>query len=481
MKLQVTFLSIFLLCFSTFIWGQEEAEPMDLQQCIEFAWSNNIQVKQTELNVLQSKLGEKQAYWAFWPSANASFRHGGNFGRSIDFTSYQFVNDATHSSQLSLSSSIPIYQGLQLRNTLNQSKIDVQASEKDVEATKENIGLSVAQAYLAVLMAEEQVEVLKEQAKVTKAQYEQTLKLIKAGTLPDNNRFELEAQMARDEQGIVNAENSVELAYTNLKVLMNMDVASPIQIQKVDFQMPEEENSYELDPIYDEASTSRPNIIAARMREKSATLAVDIAKGALQPTVSFYGSLTSNFSSAQRERTLVEGTQNIDLQFDLFGTPITVPVGFPTTTFEQGRVTPYFDQIWNNLYANVGVSLNVPIFNSMRARIAIEQAELGVKIAQLNTRQAQVQLKSDIQRAIIDVKAAEKSLIVAEKSLKATKASVDNTRKRFNLGVVNGFEMISAQNMLIAAESSLLQSKYDYLFKLKVLDFYRGITLLENE
>lgn len=480
MKFQVTILSFLFLCSAHLLWAQDEAEPLDLQKCIEFAWSNNIQVKQSELNVMQSKLGEKQAYWAFWPTVNASFRHGGNFGRSIDFTSYQFVNNATHSSQLSLSTSVPLYQGMQLRNTLKQTKVDIQASQKDVEATKENIGLSVAQAYLAVLMAEEQVEVLKEQAKVTKAQYDQTLKLIKAGTLPDNNRFELEAQMARDEQGIVNSENSIDLAYTNLKVLMNMDVANEIQIQKVKFEMPEEANSYELDPIYDEAAANRPNLIAARMREKSATLGVEIAKGVLQPTVAMYGSLTSNFSSAQRERTLIEGTQNIDLEIDLFGNVITVPVGFPTTTFEEGNITPYFNQIGNNLYANVGVSVNVPIFNSMRARIGIQRAELSVKIAQLNTRQAQVQLKSDVQRAIIDVKAAEKSLIVAEKSLKATKASVENTRKRFNLGVVNGFEMISAQNMLIAAESSLLQSKYDYLFKLKVLDFYKGITLLEN-
>jgi outer membrane protein len=106
---------------------------------------------------------------------------------------------------------------------------------------------------------------------------------------------------------------------------------------------------------------------------------------------------------------------------------------------------------------------------------------LSVKIAELNSITAKNQLKSDVQRAINDVRAAEKSYNVAEKSLKATRASVDNTRKRFELGVVNGFELVSVQNMLISAESSLLQAKYDYIFKLKVLDFYRGVKLLDSK
>ena len=467
-----TLFFIFLMLGVTKSYAQD-GETMDLKQCIDFAWQNNIQVRQAELNVRQAELTKKQAKFAPYPSLNASYRHGGNFGRSIDFTSYQYVTTATHSAQVGLNLNVPIFQGMQLKNRLKQSFTDLQASLKDLEQSKETIGLSIAQGYLSILLAEEQVEVLKEQTKVTEAQLDRTLNLIKAGTLPENSRFDLEAQLARDEQGIVNAENGVEFAYVNLKVLMNMEITKPLKVQKIEFVIPDTQEEWNVEDIYVEASANMPNIIAARMREESAAIGVKIAKGALYPTVSAYGSLTSNFSSAARERTVEQTTETIDL--DIFG--VQVPVGFPSVRTIEGGIIPFQKQIWENIYTNVGVSVNVPIFNGFQTHIAIERAELGVKIAELNSKQVQVQLKSDIERAILDVKAAQKSLVAAEKSLKATRASVDNTRKRFEIGVINGFELTSVQNMLMSAESTLIQAKYDYIFKLKVLDFYRGVKL----
>ena len=463
------FFIILMLGVSTV--NAQDVEVMDLKQCIDYAWKNNIQVRQAELNVRQAELNKKQAKFAPYPSLNASYRHGGNFGRSIDFTSYQYVTSATHSAQVGLNLNVPVFQGLQLRNRLKQSFTEMQASQKDLEQSKESIGLSIAQAYLSILLAEEQVEVLKEQTKVTEAQLNRTLNLIKAGTLPENNRYDLEAQLARDEQGIVNAENGVEMAYVGLKMQMNMEITNPLKLQKIEIVTPEIQEEWDVETVYAEASANMPNVVAARMREESAEMGVKIAKGALYPSVSAYGSLTSNFSSAARERTIEQTTETINL--DIFG--IQVPVGFPSVRTIEGGIIPYHKQIWDNIYTNVGVSVNVPIFNGFQTHIAIERAELGVKIAQLNTKQVHMQIKSDIERQISDLRAAQKSLVAAEKSLKATRASVENTRKRFELGVINGFELISVQNMLIAAESTLLQAKYDYVFKLKVLDFYRGV------
>lgn len=449
---------------------------MDLKSCIDYALSNNLQVRQAELNISQAELTQKQAKWAIAPTANASLRHGGNFGRSIDFTSYQYVNQATHASQFSLNIGQPIYTGMQIKNSVKQSSFELKAGEKDAQQMKESIALTVAQAYLTILLSEEQVQVLKEQIKVSEAQLDQTLKLIKAGTLPENNRFDLEAQIARNEQAVTNAENGLQMAYMNLKVVMNMNPSSDLKIQNIEVEMPEMGTVYILDEVYSQAGSSMPNILAARLREQSAEMGVRIAKGALQPTVSAYGSFFTNFSSAAKERTFTQQTQTLNL--DLFG--ISVPVGFPITVPIEGGTTPYFTQIRNNIYSNVGVNINVPIFNGFQTRIAIERSELAVKIAKLSTTTTENQLKTDIQRAINDVVAAEKSYNVAQKSLKATKASAENTKKRFELGVVNGFELTSVQNMLISAESSLLQAKYDFIFKLKVLDFYRGIKLIEQ-
>ena len=449
---------------------------MDLRNCIEFAFKNNLQVQQSELNISQSKLSNKQAKWAIAPNANASFRHGANFGRSIDFTSYQYVNQATHSSQFSLNFGQPVYMGMQMRNRILQSSIDMQASEMDAQQVKDNVALSVAQAYLSILLAEEQILVLKEQLKVTEAQYQQTLKFITAGRLPENTRFDLEAQIARNEQAVVNAENGLEFAYLNLKVLMNMNPSEKLNIKKVDFNLPADNQEFIFDDIYNSASNTLPGITAARIREQSAKMGVKIAKGGLLPTISAYGSLFTNFSSASKETTFQSVTQTFNV--NVLG--VQVPLDFPTTVPVQGNTIPYFKQIWDNIYSNVGVNMSVPIFNGLQTRIAIDRANLAVKIAELNSQTVQNQLKSDIQRAINDVRAAQKSYVVAEKSLKATKASVENTKKRFELGVVNGFEMVSAQNMLISAESTLIQTKFDFIFKTKVLDFYRGNRLISE-
>ena len=135
---------------------------------------------------------------------------------------------------------------------------------------------------------------------------------------------------------------------------------------------------------------------------------------------------------------------------------------------------PYFTQLGVTASANAGVNISVPIFNGLRTKIGIQRAELGVKVAKLATTQLEVTLKSNIGRALIDVKAAKKRLAVSRKSVRAIRLSVENTRRRYELGVVNSFELTSVQNTLISAESSVLQAKYDYLFKLKILDYYRG-------
>jgi outer membrane protein len=319
--------------------------------------------------------------------------------------------------------------------------------------------------------------VLKEQVKMSQAQLDQTNKLIKAGNLPENNRFDLEAQIARNEQSVVAAENGLEMAYMNLKVLMNMEPSKEIRISKIDVKAPDNIQNSTMDEVFAQAGSRMPNILAARLREQSAEMGIRIAKGALQPSISAYGSVFTNFSSAAKNRSFEQQTQTINL--DVLG--ISVPVGFPITVPVEGGTIPYFKQIGDNIYSNVGVNVNVPIFNGFQTRIAIERADLAVKIAKMNTLTVQNQLKTDIQRSINDLKAAEKSYAVAEKSLKATKASAENTKKRFELGVVNAFEMVSVQNMLISAESSLLQAKYDYVFKLKVLDYYKGITITDNQ
>lgn len=441
---------IVLLCLcmgTTPLWSQDNGSVWSLEKCINYAMQNSLQVKQANLNRSQAQLTKKQATWATTPSVSAGYRNGVTVGTSVNPTNNQLITVPNANSGLSLNLNGIIFQGLQIRNTINQSKIDLEAAGKDVEQAKNDVALSVAQAYLSILLAEESKGVFEEQIKVTQAQLEQTLKLIEGGVLAENSKYDLEAQLARDEESIVIAQNNIELAYVNLKGLMNMDVSQDITIEIVgDIEVEESVEEASLEEVYKEAIVNQPNILASKLRERSALLGVNIAKGALWPTVSYYTSINSNFSTA-------------------FQDPVTQ------------ETIPYFVQLAGTASASAGINISVPIFNSLRNKIGIQRAELGVKVAELATTQLQVTLKTNIDRALTDVRAAKKRLAVSRKSLRAIRLSVENTRRRYELGVVNSFELTSVQNTLRSAESSVLQAKYDYLFKLKILDYYRGRTI----
>jgi outer membrane protein len=451
-----------------------------LEKCINYALKNSLSVQQSDLAVLQAALTKKQAFWAQTPSLNGNFSHGINFGRSIDPTSYSFINQINQSSSVSLNLSQPIFRGLQIRNTINQSKVDLEAAQKDVDKAKNDVALSVAQVYLSILLAKESEQVLIEQAKVTKAQYNQTIKMIAAGVLAQNSKYDLEAQMARDEENIVIAHNSVDLALVNLKVLMNIDVAEQLDIIPIkELIIPEALSLASLDEVYEDALKNQPDVAASRLRERSAEFGVKIAKGALWPTVSLFGGLNTNFSSAARMFNV--GTFQDTLNGIQTNSNDPVEVYRQNFYTQQGDVIPYLAQLGGNVYANIGVNVSFPIFNGLRTRIGIQRSELGVQIAELATQQIKNTLKSNIERSITDILAAEKRLNAAKKTLIATELSVGNTRKRFDLGVVNSFELTSVQNTLVSVVSNVLQAKYDYLFKLKILDYYRGIRIQVNQ
>lgn len=441
MHRQIIFLFFLLITINV---NAQEGDEWPLEKCINYAIQNSLQVRQATLNQGQAQLTKKQAIWAQTPNISAGYRNGVNLGNSVNPTNNELVTVPNLNSGLSLNLNGVIFQGLQIRNTIKQSKVDLEAAGKDVEQAKNDVALSVAQAYLSILLGEESKGVFNEQAKVTKAQYDQTIKLIAGGVLAENSKYDLEAQMARDEENIVIAQNNIDLAYVNLKVLMNVDVAKKISIQVVgDLEVDETLEESNLEDVYDEAILNQPNILASKLREKSAQLGVSIAKGGLWPTVSYYAGFGSNFSTAYKN-------------------PLT------------GEVIPYFQQLGITASANAGINISVPIFNGLRTRIGIQRAELGIKVAELGTTQLEATLKSSIERALVDVRAAKKRLAVSRKSVVAIRLSVANTRKRYDLGVVNSFELTSVQNTLIGTESSVLQAKYDYLFKLKILDYYRG-------
>lgn len=473
---RITVICSSFLIFAGSLIAQDE---WSLEKCILHALDNSLNIKQTQLNVEQAELTKRGSQLSRLPSINANTNGGFNFGRTINPTTNTFVNVNQFGQSYSLSGSIPLYTGGEINNTIKQSDFDLQAAEADEQEMINNISLNVATAYLNILFAEEQLENAISRKKQTEDQLEQTEKLIEAGTRPYSDRLDIVAQLARDEQSIVTQENSVEQTYLNLKNLLVLEPDFELKIEHPEINVP---TSGELETmnfvdIYNQALNTQPQIKAGEMRTRSAELGVNIAKSNTLPTISLSGGLSTNFSDQGIDFNNPQ-TQTITVPQTLDnavvgGVPTSVVFDntFDRTTFPDAD---YFTQLNNNFGQNIGFNVSIPIYNNHRNKIAVQRAKLNIINTQISNDQIKQQLKTDVQLALSNAKAAKKTYEVSLKSVEALEDAYNNAEKRFQLGAINTFEYTSSKNQLDLARVDLIVAKYDFVFKLKVVDFYTG-------
>ncbi|MFM9948262.1 MAG: TolC family protein [Saprospiraceae bacterium] len=460
-------------------------EPWTLEKSILHARQNSLAVKQAQYNASLTELNYKQNKYNRLPSVNAGGNAGYQLGRTIDPTTNTFNNETIGSNGFSLDASVTLYNGNFINNSIKQSKIDLQAAQLDTEDAINTVSLQVANAYLNVLLSEEQLENAEKRLELSQFQLDQTDKLIRAGARPANERLDFLAQTARDEQAVIEARNLVEINYLSLKQLLQLDPMSDIRIVRPEVIVPADANpeSFALNEVYTAALGTQPNIRANALRSQSAQLDESIARAGVLPSLSLFGSMNTFFSSVSLDFL----NPNLDNATLVPGTPKPVRVdGVDALLTEfsfQGVTFPkksYGDQLNENFGQTVGISLRVPIYNNHRNNIAIERARLGVLNQEVFNRQAEQTLKTNIQQAIANARAAKLSHQAAERSVEAAQAAYDNAQKRFDLGGLNSLEFTNARVLLDQAQVTLIQAKYQYLFNLKVVDFYLGRPLNLN-
>ncbi len=457
-------------------------ETWSLQRCIEHAQQQNLTVKQATANARVAALSERQAKAARLPNVSANINGGEQFGRNVDPSTNAFNNTAFFSNSMQLSASAPLFSGGQIHHSIKQAGYNAQAAKADVEQTVNSLGLQVAQAYLNILLNEEQVVNARNRVAQSQRQLDNTQKLIDAGSLPPAERFTLVAQIARDEQSVVQAQNTVDLAYLSLKQLLFLEPDYDLRIERPAVTIPVEAapQNLTLTPVYNTALTTQPNIRAGEMRLKGAEEAIKVARSDYWPQISLSGNLNSFYSS-----------QFSDFSRPIFGAPqlsdpINVRVNNQDVSFQQYfqertfPKLPYGDQINQNFGQAIFLNLRIPLYQNGTVGLNVERARLNLVNAQLQNTQTQQQLKNDIQTAIANARAAQKTLDAAQKTLDASQLAFANTERRFNLGGVNTLELTTAQNNLDIARVSLTLAKYDYLFRLKIIDFYQGKALSIN-
>ncbi len=451
-------------------------DTWSLQECVNYARQNSLSVKQAQATVQSNELNLKQRQFNRLPTVNASANYGYNFGFSVNPLTNTLTNISSGFNNLGLSASVPVFAGNQINNGIKQDKAFLQAAQYDVADVENNLALDIATAYLNILLGEEQLANAEKQLELSQAQLNQIDRLINAGSRPENERYDILAQIARNRQTIIDAENTIAINYLNLKQLMNLDPNTDIQIASPDVPIPtsSDPDDFALNEVFISALGTQPIIQANDFRMQAAETGVDIAKGAYYPTLSLFGNLDSRFSTEGRQPTGIVNTVRVTDNVFINGEPAVLGQDVDVPVLEKA---PYFDQLNNNFGQNFGVSLRVPIFNNLQSRIGVQRARLTVITTEVQNQQARQLLKTNIQQAIASAKAAKRSYEAAQQAVEASQIAFDNAQRRFELGAINTFDFTTARNNLDQAQIGLIQAKYQYIFNVKVVEFYQGKTI----
>jgi outer membrane protein len=449
---------------------QAQQGSFTLEQAIEQAWQNNLQLQQQRLSVDLAEQNLLQSRASLYPNLNASASHSYNFGRTVDPFTNDFATESVQSNNFNISSGVNLFSGFQVQNTIKQNRYELEAGKFDLERSYNDVALNVAAAYLQILFSLELVENAKNQLEITTLQVDRTNKLVEAGTLPRGSLLTIQAQQATEELQVVNAQNQLDLAYLSLSQIMfftdEHDLS--IVIPQIDIE-PSEESSYSPLQVYNVAVQEQPQIKSADVRILSAERGLAVAKGGRSPSLSMRGSYGTGYSGASFE--VIDMVMGDPTLIGLTGSGEEVfgPSFTPTT-----RVKPFSNQLNDNLNSSLGFFLSIPIFNNYQVKTGIGRSQIQLDNARLQSQIVREQLFQTIQQAHADATAALKRYTATEKNVTALQEAFRYTEQRFNVGMINTLEYNDTKNRLTAAESELLQSKYEYVFRMKVLDFYLG-------
>lgn len=452
------------------------AKAWTLEECINYAVQNNIQVKQSELNTRLSKTDLLQSEGNLLPSINANASHSYNIGRRIDPFTNTFATSQVLSQNLSISADLLLFSGLQNINTIKQSRYEFMASRFDVDKMKNDVSLNVATAYLQALFSMELLDNANNQLGITVLMVERTKKLVDAGSSARGTLLDIQAQQALEELNVTNAQNQKDIALLSLSQLLNLPSANGFSVVKPDLGVISENLlAANAEQIYNTAIGNLPEVKSADLKVKSADKAVDVAWGGLSPRLSFsaaYGTGYSGLSS----RFL---TQPAFLGFSPNGSVTSAgdTVLSPMFSTPETEQVPYSDQYRDNVNKSFGFFLTVPIFNRFQTKTSIDRARIQKMNAELRVISTKLEIQKNVQQAYADANAGLKKYASSLKAVDAMKESFKYTEQKFNVGMLNSNDFNDSKNKLIKAESDLLQAKYEYVFKSKVLDFYQGKAL----
>ena len=473
-------IKINLILFLTFFVGFSQEKKWSLEDCVSYAIKNNISIKQSALDVEVAALSKKDAFGRFLPTANAQASHSWNIGLNQNITTGLLENQTTQFTSAGLNIGVDIYKGLQNQNQLRKANLSKIAAQFQLTKIQEDISLNVVNAYLQILFNKENLKVQIQQLSFDTKQLSKTTELVDAGVIPRGDLLDVKATVASDNQRLIAAENALFLSKLSLAQLLQLDNFQGFDIA--------EENTITLnnaillqDPksILDKAKTLRTDLKIAQTNVEIAQKDIEIARGAFQPTVSAFYNFNTRAGYSLRP---------VDAQIDPLNPTRTV--GFVNGTNLQvlapnivpilGKPDAVFNQFSDNKGQSFGLNINVPIFNGFSVRNNVTRNKIALQRSQNLLKQQEVDLERIIYTAYSDTKGAQKTNEASIITLEARELAFNYAKERYEVGLMNVFDFNQAQTLFVNAQSDVLRTKYDYIFRIKILKFYFGIPFVKK-
>ncbi|MEO7523281.1 MAG: TolC family protein, partial [Ferruginibacter sp.] len=418
-----------------------------------------------------------------FPNASINANSSVNSGNTQDPTTYSLVTENTLSAQFQFQTSTDIFNFYSKRNTIAANNWELQAAKANIDKLKNDIALSLANAYLQILLAKEQENISSVQIQQTSAQLANTIKLVEAGSLPPLNQTQLEAQLATDSVNYITAKGAVVQYILNLKAYMNFDPATPFEIESPSLE------SIPLDPIadlqpenvYALALKNQPQQRYNELKLRAAERNTAAAKGAMYPTLAAFGGLNSSYLSFKKRPYYDQVFSNFEPTGLLVNPGTSAQADIQKPVFTNGDLAGYFrsvsfpKQFSDNFSKYAGLSINIPLFNGHALRSNYERSKLNASTLEYQKQLDDQTLKQNIFQAYNSVLIALEKFNASKKSVDASQQTYDYAKKRFDVGILNTFDLITTQNNLLRSKLEYTINRFDYVFKMKVLEFYKGM------
>lgn len=479
---------IFLLLTTLFVafgaFAQEAVppagQPISLKECVDIALKNNLRIRRGYYNVQSFNVNLLQSKAAFLPTLNAGSTYGFNFGRALNPVTNTIEARNSRNLNVQLTSGLTLFNGFRLQNTYRQNRKDVEAANMDLEKAKNDVILNVVTLYINVIFNKELFENNKYQLSSSQQQLERIKRQVEAGSLPRANQLNQEATVATNEVNLINQENALNLSLLQLKQAMQLPSSQVLDVEIPELQLEDIILDQTPDEIYQISLKTMPEIKSAVLKVESADLALKAAKGNLYPRLTANGSFSSNYTSLQQKNgditgfNVTQGDPNFPIGFanvNGFNIPIT---GYQYSPIRTSEKYTEFEQLKDYVAKQVGFTMNIPIFNGLQTRTAVQRAAIQSELAGITEVETQNTLRQSIESAYNDAFAASKTYAASLKQVSAREEAYRMTQQRFDLGAVSFVEKQISENDLFQSKSDLTRAKYNFIFKKKILDFYQG-------